>query len=60
MGRYLYGEVCEMHTDHQSLKCIVTQRDLNVRQHRWLEVLKIMITDVLSFSESQCAGLCTK
>jgi ribonuclease HI len=37
---YLYGEECKIHTDHQSLKYIVMQRDLNMRQRRWLEVLK--------------------
>jgi hypothetical protein len=37
---YLYGEKCEIHTDHQSLKYFFTQRDLNMRQRRWLEVLK--------------------
>jgi ribonuclease HI len=37
---YLYGEECEIHTDHESLKYIFTQRDLNMRQYRWLEVLK--------------------
>jgi hypothetical protein len=37
---YFYGEECEIHTDHQSLKYIFTQRDLNMRQRRWLEVLK--------------------
>jgi hypothetical protein len=37
---YLYGEECEIHTNHQSLKYIFTQRDLNMRQRRWLEVLK--------------------
>lgn len=37
---YLYGEKCEIHTDHQSLKYIFTKKDLNMRQRRWLEVLK--------------------
>jgi hypothetical protein len=37
---YLYGEPCEIHTDHQSLRYIFTQKDLNMRQRRWLEVLK--------------------
>jgi ribonuclease HI len=37
---YLYGKECEIHTDHQSLKYIFTQKDLNMRQRRWLEVLK--------------------
>jgi len=40
MEALLYGEECEIHTDHQSLKYIFTQRDLNMRQGRWLEVLK--------------------
>jgi hypothetical protein len=37
---YLYGEKCEIHTDHLSLKYIFTQSDLNMRQRRWLEDLK--------------------
>jgi hypothetical protein len=28
---YLYGEECKIHTDHQSLKHIFMQRDLNTR-----------------------------
>jgi ribonuclease HI len=28
---YFYGEECEIHTDHQSLEYIFTQRDLNMR-----------------------------
>ena len=37
---YLYGVTCEIYTDHKSLKCIFQQRDLNLRQRRWLELLK--------------------
>jgi ribonuclease HI len=37
---YLYSEKCEIHTDHQNLKYIFTWRNLNMRQRRWLEVLK--------------------
>ena len=37
---YLYGEVFEVFTDHRSLQYVFTQRDLNLRQHRWLEYLK--------------------
>ena len=36
---YLYGEKFEVMTDHQSLKYIFTQRDLNNRQRRWMELL---------------------
>ena len=34
---YLYGEEFEMYSNHKSLKYIFTQRDLNMRQCRWME-----------------------
>ena len=37
---YLYGEQFEMYSDHKSLKYIFTQRDLNMRQRRWMEFLE--------------------
>jgi hypothetical protein len=37
---YLYGECCEIYTDHKSLKYFFTQKELNMRQRRWLELLK--------------------
>ena len=37
---YLYGQSCEIYTDHKSLKYIFDQWDLNLRQRRWLELLK--------------------
>nr|GEZ91398.1 reverse transcriptase [Tanacetum cinerariifolium] len=37
---YLYGETCDIFTDHKSLKYIFTQNELNMRQRRWLELLK--------------------
>ncbi|XP_055960628.1 uncharacterized protein LOC126668448 [Mercurialis annua] len=37
---YLYGATCEIFTDHKSLKYIFDQRELNLRQRRWLELLK--------------------
>ncbi|KAA3483234.1 DNA/RNA polymerases superfamily protein [Gossypium australe] len=36
----LYGEKCRVFTDHKSLKYLMTPRDLNLRQRRWLELLK--------------------
>ena len=36
----LYGVRCEVYTDHKSLKYIFTQKELNMRQRRWLELLK--------------------
>ena len=37
---YLIGNKCEIYTDHKSLKYIFTQPDLNIRQRRWLELVK--------------------
>ena len=37
---YLYGEQFEVFLDHKSLKYIFTQRNLNMRQHRWMEYLE--------------------
>ena len=37
---YLYVEQFEVFSDHKSLKYIFTQRDLNMRQHRWMEFLE--------------------
>nr|CAD1839706.1 unnamed protein product [Ananas comosus var. bracteatus] len=37
---YLYGEHCKIFTDHKSLKYLFTQKELNLRQRRWLELLK--------------------
>jgi hypothetical protein len=37
---YLYGESCDIYTNHKSLKDIFTQKELNLRQRRWLELIK--------------------
>ncbi|KAD2804980.1 hypothetical protein E3N88_38357 [Mikania micrantha] len=37
---YLYGETCDIFTDQKSVKYIFTQKELNMRQRRWLELLK--------------------
>nr|GFD43578.1 putative reverse transcriptase domain-containing protein [Tanacetum cinerariifolium] len=67
---YLYGESCDVFTDHKSLKYIFTQRELNMRQRRWLELLKDydtniqyhpgkanVVADVLSRKSGMIAGL---
>jgi hypothetical protein len=36
----LYGERCEIYTDQKSLKYLFTQKELNIRQRRWLELIK--------------------
>ena len=37
---YLYGEKCFIYTDHKSLKYLPSQRKLNLRQRRWMELIK--------------------
>jgi hypothetical protein len=37
---YLMGKRYELYTYHKSWKCIFTQSDLNLRQRRWLELIK--------------------
>jgi hypothetical protein len=37
---YLYGKRCEIYTDHKSLKYLFTQKELNMRHKRWLELIK--------------------
>ncbi|GJS13007.1 putative nucleotidyltransferase, ribonuclease H [Tanacetum coccineum] len=36
---YLYGTKCTVFTDHKSLQYILDQKELNMRQRRWLELL---------------------
>ena len=37
---YLYEEKCKSFTDHKSLKYLLTRKDLNLGQRRWLELFK--------------------
>jgi hypothetical protein len=37
---YPMGKRCELYMDHKSLKSIFTQSNLNLRQRRWLELIK--------------------
>jgi hypothetical protein len=37
---YIIGKRCKVYLDHKSLKYIFTQPDLNLRQRRWLELIK--------------------
>ena len=37
---YLYGEKCFIYTDHKILKYLPSQRELNLRQRRWMELIK--------------------
>ena len=37
---FLYGVSVDVYMDHKSLQYVFTQRELNLRQRRWLELLK--------------------
>jgi hypothetical protein len=37
---YIVDKICELYTDHKNLKYIFTKPGLNLRQRRWLEIIK--------------------
>ncbi|GJW86082.1 putative reverse transcriptase domain-containing protein [Tanacetum coccineum] len=43
---YLYGTKCTVFTDHKSLQHILDQKELNMRQCRWLELLSDYDCDI--------------
>ncbi|KAL0561145.1 hypothetical protein IC582_001565 [Cucumis melo] len=70
---YLYGEKIQIFTDHKSLKYFLTQKELNMRQRRWLELVKDydceilyhpgkanVVADALSRKVSHSAALITR
>ncbi|GJW48960.1 putative reverse transcriptase domain-containing protein [Tanacetum coccineum] len=63
---YLYGTKCMVYTDHKSLQYILDQKMLNMRQHRWIELLSDydcviryhsgkanVVTDALSMKDTE-------
>ena len=36
----MFGEKCTIYMDHKSLKYLMDQKELNLRQRRWLELIK--------------------
>ncbi|KAI3775824.1 hypothetical protein L1987_45578 [Smallanthus sonchifolius] len=44
---YLYGVKCTIYTDHKSLKYFFEQKDLNMWQRRWLELIKDYDCEIL-------------
>ncbi|KAA0056044.1 ty3-gypsy retrotransposon protein [Cucumis melo var. makuwa] len=70
---YLYGEKIQIFTDHKSLKYLFTQKELNMRQRRWYELVKDydceilyhpgkanVVDDALSRKVSHSAALITR
>ena len=48
---YLYGERCKIFTDHKNLKSFFTQKGLNMRQRRWLKLIKDYDLEILYHPE---------
>ncbi|KAJ9557122.1 hypothetical protein OSB04_011736 [Centaurea solstitialis] len=44
---YLYGVKCTIYTDHRSLRYFLDQPNLNMRQRRWLDVVKDYHCEIL-------------
>nr|GEW68311.1 hypothetical protein [Tanacetum cinerariifolium] len=70
---YLYGTKCVVFTDHKSLQHILDQKELNMKQQRWLEPLRDynceiryhpgkenMVADALSRKERNLHGVFNK
>ncbi|TYK20414.1 ty3-gypsy retrotransposon protein [Cucumis melo var. makuwa] len=70
---YLYGENIQIFMDHKSLKYFFTQKELNMRQRKWLELVKDydceilyhpskanVVADALSRKISHSAALITR
>jgi ribonuclease HI len=55
---YMYGQKCDVYTDHKSLKYIFTQSELNMRQRRWLELIKDYIGDSLPSRQKERGSRC--
>lgn len=58
LRHYLYGVHVDAITDHKSLECVFNQRDLNLHQGRWLELLKNYDISVIYYPRKDCGGRC--
>ena len=47
----MYGNECEIYTDPRNLKDIFTQKEPNMRQRRWLELVKDYDCEILYHPE---------
>ncbi|KAJ9556932.1 hypothetical protein OSB04_011546 [Centaurea solstitialis] len=44
---YLYGMKCQIYMDHKSLQYLLNQKELNMRQWRWIELLSDYDCEIL-------------
>ncbi|KAJ9566978.1 hypothetical protein OSB04_002944 [Centaurea solstitialis] len=47
LRHYLYGVKCQIYTDHKSLQHLLNQKELNMRQRRWVEILSDYDCEIL-------------
>ena len=47
---YLHGDRCTIYKDYKSLRYLIDQSNLNMRQHRWLDVVKDYDYEILYHS----------
>ncbi|GJR53883.1 putative reverse transcriptase domain-containing protein [Tanacetum coccineum] len=57
---YLYGTKCTVFTDHKSLQHILNQKELNMRQRRWLELLSDYDCEIRYYPEAKRCLLSSK
>ncbi|GJZ02061.1 putative reverse transcriptase domain-containing protein [Tanacetum coccineum] len=57
---YLYGTKCMVFTDHKSLQHILNQKELNMRQRHWLELLSDYDCEIRYHRERQRCCQCSK
>ncbi|KAH0645082.1 hypothetical protein KY284_032966 [Solanum tuberosum] len=55
---YLYGVHVDIFTDHKILQYIFKQKELNLRQCRWLELLKDYDVYFISSRKGECGSRC--
>ncbi|GJR27700.1 putative reverse transcriptase domain-containing protein [Tanacetum coccineum] len=53
---YLYGTKCIVFTDHKSLQHILDQKELNMRQRRWIVNAQTEATETREHHERRCWG----
>nr|GEX52733.1 putative reverse transcriptase domain-containing protein [Tanacetum cinerariifolium] len=49
---YLYGTKCTVFTDHKRLQHILDQKEINMRQRHWLELLSVYDCDIRAHIEA--------
>ena len=54
---YLFGEHFELYTEHKSLKYLFSQKELNLRQQRWMDTISSFDFEALCILRDTQKGL---